>query len=127
MRATIRVFTSPAAAGNLLGAKALLPQCCPILALDLPTMGLWGCTRDRWHHGSCRLVGTMMVFAATSPTATHAQALHAQAPPSRSPQPPAAATACRFEPAGEGTVSGVVDGRSFVLTDGREIRLAGLE
>jgi len=48
----------------------------------------------------------------------------AQTPPS---QPPFTATACRFQPAGEGTVSGVVDGRSFVLTDGREIRLAGLE
>ena len=67
-----------------------------------------------------------MVLGVALPTAAHAQAPHAQIPLSRAPQP-SAATACRFESVGEGTVSGVVDGRSFVLTDGREIRLAGLE
>src|SRR3981189_852194 len=101
--------------------RCLLPQCCPILTLDLPPMGLWGCTRDHWRHGSCRFFGTVMVLAVGLQTATHAQT-----PLSRAPQP-SAATACRFESVGEGTVSGVVDGRSFVLTDGREIRLAGLE
>lgn len=36
-------------------------------------------------------------------------------------------TACRFEAAGTGKVRAVVDGRSFTLDDGREIRLAGIE
>jgi endonuclease YncB( thermonuclease family) len=34
---------------------------------------------------------------------------------------------CRFEPAGGGKVAKILDGRSFVLDDGREIRLAGIE
>ena len=34
---------------------------------------------------------------------------------------------CTFEDAGTGTVRAVLDGRSFVLTDGREVRLAGIE
>jgi endonuclease YncB( thermonuclease family) len=37
------------------------------------------------------------------------------------------ASACRFESAGSGTVAKVLDGRSFFLDDGREIRLAGLD
>src|SRR4051812_5514356 len=90
-------------------------------------MGLWGCTRDDWHHGSCRLFGTMRVAAVAFPVATLAQTAPAQTPLSRSPLPPFAATACRFNTVAEGSVSGVVDGRSFVLTDGREVRLAGLE
>ena len=36
-------------------------------------------------------------------------------------------TACRFEAAGAGKVRAVIDGRSFTLDDGREIRLAGIE
>jgi endonuclease YncB( thermonuclease family) len=36
-------------------------------------------------------------------------------------------TVCRFEIAGTGKVRAVTDGRSFVLDDGREIRLAGIE
>ena len=36
-------------------------------------------------------------------------------------------TACTFETAGTGTVRAVLDGRSFVLTDGREVLLAGIE
>ncbi len=38
-----------------------------------------------------------------------------------------APTACHFEPGGSGKVALVVDGRSFSLEDGREIRLAGIE
>ena len=38
-----------------------------------------------------------------------------------------AAAPCALEPQGEGHVSGVIDGRSFRLSDGREIRLAGIE
>jgi endonuclease YncB( thermonuclease family) len=34
---------------------------------------------------------------------------------------------CLFEPPGEGRVAEIIDGRSFRLTDGREIRLAGIE
>jgi len=41
--------------------------------------------------------------------------------------PGARAAPCAFEPQGEGHVTEVVDGRSFRLTDGREIRLAGIE
>jgi Staphylococcal nuclease homologue len=40
---------------------------------------------------------------------------------------PAAATGCAFEPQGEGRVAAVIDGRSFRLEDGREVRLAGIE
>jgi len=35
--------------------------------------------------------------------------------------------ACRFERLGTGTVTRIVDGRSFVLEDGREVRIAGIE
>jgi endonuclease YncB( thermonuclease family) len=37
------------------------------------------------------------------------------------------AAPCAFEPRGEGHVAAVIDGRSFRLADGREIRLAGIE
>lgn len=36
-------------------------------------------------------------------------------------------TACRFEDVSTGRVRAIADGRSFVLDDGREIRLAGIE
>jgi endonuclease YncB( thermonuclease family) len=39
----------------------------------------------------------------------------------------APSTACRFEAAGMGRVRTIIDGRSFTLDDGREIRLAGIE
>ena len=39
----------------------------------------------------------------------------------------ASATACAFEPQGEGRVIEVIDVRSFRLQDAREIRLAGIE
>ena len=35
--------------------------------------------------------------------------------------------ACRFEVLGTGRVAKVVDGRSFVMEDGREVRIAGIE
>jgi endonuclease YncB( thermonuclease family) len=38
-----------------------------------------------------------------------------------------ALTACRFEIAGTGKVRAISDGRSFILDDGREIRLAAIE
>jgi len=40
---------------------------------------------------------------------------------------PAIAEGCLFEPQGEGRVADIIDGRSFRLTDGREVRLAGIE
>ncbi len=39
----------------------------------------------------------------------------------------ALATACQFEPQGEGRVAEIVDARSLRLDDGREIRLIGIE
>src|SRR5215831_18549792 len=36
-------------------------------------------------------------------------------------------TACRFELSGTGSVRAIIDGRSFILEDGREIRVAGIE
>jgi endonuclease YncB( thermonuclease family) len=41
--------------------------------------------------------------------------------------PAARAAVCSFEPQGEGHVAEIIDGRSFRLDDGREIRLAGIE
>jgi hypothetical protein len=38
---------------------------------------------------------------------------------------PSRATDCAFEPQGDGHVVGVIDGPSFRLADGREIKLAG--
>jgi endonuclease YncB( thermonuclease family) len=38
-----------------------------------------------------------------------------------------AASACNFEPQGEGRVSAAIDARSFRMEDGREVRLAGIE
>jgi endonuclease YncB( thermonuclease family) len=40
---------------------------------------------------------------------------------------PALAAACSFAAQGEGRVAAVIDARSFRLTDGRDIRLAGIE
>src|SRR3954465_7599306 len=39
----------------------------------------------------------------------------------------AKAVGCAFEPQGEGRVVAVIDGRTFRLDDGREVRLAGIE
>jgi len=40
---------------------------------------------------------------------------------------PLRAAPCAFEAQGEGRVAGIIDGKSFRLADGREIRLAGIE
>jgi endonuclease YncB( thermonuclease family) len=40
---------------------------------------------------------------------------------------PAMAGGCAFEPQGEGRVDAVIDASSFRLSDGREVRLAGIE
>ena len=39
---------------------------------------------------------------------------------------PARAAGCSFEPQGEGRVTAVIDARTFLLDDGREVRLAGI-
>jgi endonuclease YncB( thermonuclease family) len=52
------------------------------------------------------------------------------AAPAQSPRAPAGrpvATQCHFPDSETGKVAAVIDGRSFVLDDGREIRLAGIE
>ena len=54
------------------------------------------------------------------PTLIAALALHV-------PSATALAAPCAFEPQGEGRVAAVIDARSFRLTDGREIKLAGIE
>jgi endonuclease YncB( thermonuclease family) len=41
--------------------------------------------------------------------------------------PVTATTACQFEALATGKVAKVLDGRSFVLEDGREVRIAGIE
>jgi endonuclease YncB( thermonuclease family) len=40
---------------------------------------------------------------------------------------PPSGAACRFDVVGSGRVATVLDGRSFALDDGREVRLAGIE
>jgi endonuclease YncB( thermonuclease family) len=40
---------------------------------------------------------------------------------------PALADGCAFEPQGEGRVDAIIDAASFRLSDGREVRLAGIE
>ena len=57
-----------------------------------------------------RLVAAALstAFLATAPSAAHGDA-------------------CALEPQGDGHVAAIIDGRSFRLADGREIRLAGIE
>jgi endonuclease YncB( thermonuclease family) len=59
------------------------------------------------------------VVLATFASGAAAKAQKTLAPPTPS--------ACRVEPFGSGVVARVVDGRTFVLADGREVRLAGIE
>lgn len=40
---------------------------------------------------------------------------------------PAVAAGCAFAPQGEGRVAGIIDSRTFRLSDDREVRLAGIE
>jgi len=56
------------------------------------------------------LSGAVCATAASAPVQAHA-----------------AATACRFETLYSGKVAKVLDGRGFILEDGREVRLAGIE
>src|SRR5262245_61706664 len=70
-------------------------------------------------HGDAafRRVGWLLGLAGMAATAP-ADA-YAQTKPEANP--------CRLEPAGIGKVVSAVDGRSFLLADGREIRLPGIE
>jgi len=56
--------------------------------------------------------------------ASFASGAAAQAQKTRVPPTP---SACHVEPFGSGVVARVIDGRTFVLADGREVRLAGIE
>ena len=67
--------------------------------------------------GPGRLLAAVILATFASGAAAQAQKT------SGSPTP----SACHVEPFGSGVVARVVDGRTFVLADGREIRLAGIE
>ncbi|MEA2905752.1 MAG: hypothetical protein QOI12_3139 [Alphaproteobacteria bacterium] len=55
-------------------------------------------------------------------------ALCAASPPAQGEdRTPGPASACRFAMVGSGKVARVIDGRSFVLDDGREVRVAAVE
>jgi endonuclease YncB( thermonuclease family) len=75
-------------------------------------MGRW---QLRYAHGLSPLAGAVLCLALVEPVC--GQGTRTQSP----------AAACRFEPAGIAKVANVLDGRSFVLDDGREVRLAGIE
>jgi len=47
--------------------------------------------------------------------------------PAAAAEPKKAPAPCAREPLGSGTVERVIDGRTFLLADGREVRLAGIE
>jgi endonuclease YncB( thermonuclease family) len=64
-----------------------------------------------------RLIVPVILASFASVTAAQAQ---------KTPNPPTP-SACRVEPFGSGVVARVVNGRTFVLADGREVRLAGIE
>ena len=64
--------------------------------------------------GGCRLAGMCAAFSVAAASATLAQDRQTVA-------------ACRFEIFSSGQVASVLDGRSFVLEDGREVRLAAIE
>ena len=48
-------------------------------------------------------------------------------PAGAAPRQTAASVTCRLETVATGSVKSILDGRTFVLTDGREVRLAGIE
>lgn len=61
---------------------------------------------------------------------SHAQGVASQVPATaaaKAAQAPAALAACSLKPAAEGRVARVIDGRTFILDDGREVRLAAIE
>src|SRR5262245_6712559 len=68
--------------------------------------GRWDVALARFCCMSC-----MAIVLATAPARTQSGTL----------------TACRFEAAGTAKVRAITDGRSFILEDGREVRLAGIE
>jgi len=75
-------------------------------------MGLRDFLRDRRLR---RLAGAVLSLASV-------EAAWGQGAPGQSP-----AAACRFDAAERGKAGKVLDGRSFLLDDGREVRLAGIE
>src|SRR5262249_48784995 len=89
-------------------AERASPQCRPIPTVSLRMGGRWNVALARFCWISC------MVGAVVLPTAA-----------ARTQDRPL--SACRFEGAGTGKVRAISDGRSFILEDGREIRLAAIE
>lgn len=65
----------------------------------------------RWHVALARFCWVSCIVLSATEVRTEGPAL----------------TACRFEAAGSGKVRAIADGRSFILDDGREIRLAAIE
>jgi endonuclease YncB( thermonuclease family) len=79
-----------------------------------PWVGLVGKFWGMAFAGLCQILGLAAVIIWPPASA------FAQARPSR-------ANACRLESVGTGKVAAIADGRSFLLDDGREIRLPGIE
>jgi endonuclease YncB( thermonuclease family) len=75
--------------------------------------GFVACMGGRWDVALARIccMSCMAIVLATAPARTQSGML----------------TACRFEAAGTAKVRAITDGRSFILEDGREVRLAGIE
>jgi endonuclease YncB( thermonuclease family) len=84
------------------------PQCRPIPTVSFGMGGWWQGALARFCWISCMAGVAVLPMARAS----------AESRP---------LTACRFEPAGTGKVRVITDGRSFILDDGREVRLAGIE
>ena len=84
-------------------SRSRLPACLPALALALL--------------GSAALA---------LPRAAESKA-ESKTAPKTDPKPAPTPASCPREPVASGTVARVIDGRTFVLADGREVRLAGIE
>jgi endonuclease YncB( thermonuclease family) len=67
------------------------------------------------------LVGVVAAALSAAPVA------QAQAPGKKAAAKPVASSECKLTTVATGTVASVVDGRTLVLDDGREVRLAALE
>src|SRR5262249_8015683 len=91
-------------------ARAEAPQWAPIPGLSSRILNHAGLAIVRW-----RLLLAL------------ASAIAGLAGEASSQPRPATAEACRLQTAGSGKVSGILDGRSFALDDGRLVRLSGIE
>src|SRR5580704_16212044 len=69
----------------------------------------------------------MLVVALSAATAAQAQAPAAGKKPAAAKPVAVASAECKLMTVASGTVASVVDGRTLVLDDGREVRLAAIE